>query len=52
MLSEYELVIAADYILLIFGVLLVERFNKLGLDKPLFVQPLLVFKYFQSYVLF
>jgi len=52
MLSENELIIAADDILLVFRVLLVERFNQLGLDQPLFIQPLFVFKNFQSTILF
>ena len=52
MLSEYELIVATDDILLVFGILLVERFNKFRFNEALFVQPLFVFKNFQSYVLF
>jgi len=46
MFTEYKLIVPADDILLIFRILLVERFNKLGFDQTLFVQPLLVFKNF------
>lgn len=52
MLSEHELVYTADDILLIFRVLFVERFDKLGFYQTLFIESLLVLQHLQSTVLF
>ena len=46
MLSENELIITSDNILLVLGVLFVERFNKFGFNESLLVQPLFVLKDF------
>jgi len=50
MLSEYELIIPPDNILLVFRILFIERFDKFGFNQTLFVQPLLVLKNLQSHV--
>ena len=42
MLAEHEMVHAFDNILLVFRVVLVQRFNKLGFDKALFIETLLI----------
>jgi len=50
MLSEYELIIPSDDILLVFRILFIKRFNKFGFNQTLFVQPLFVLKNLQSHV--
>lgn len=52
MLSEYEVLHHPNYILLIFGVIRVQRFKELRLNQTLLEQPLLVFEDLQRHELF
>ena len=51
-LAEQKLIQSSNYIFLIFFVLIIQMFDKLGFDETLLVQPLLVFENFKSHVLF
>ena len=52
MLAENEMVHSLDNILLVFRVVFVQRFNKLGLDESLFVETLLILEDLQRNELF
>ena len=52
MLAEHEMVHALDNILLVFRVVFVQRFNKLGLDESLFIETLLILEDLQRNELF
>ena len=52
MLAERERVQALDDVLLVFRILLVQRFNQSGFDETLFIESLLILKDFEGNELF